>query len=169
MLLEITNGNLAFRIPINGEDAAFDELAALLNEVAEKMQVLGYTHPNFSTKTNAEKSNEAAAIMIQKVQDYIINHLEEQLPSTKEISAMFGTNEFTLKDNFRRFLQTSIYQFYNEERLKKAHLLIQQTAEPLKAIAFSCGFNDYTNFYKSFKKKFGYAPSDLPRIDKGTT
>jgi transcriptional regulator GlxA family with amidase domain len=76
---------------------------------------------------------------------------------------MFGTNEFTLKENFRNILKTSIYQFYNDERLKKAYFLIQQTAIPLKEISFLCGFNDYTNFFKAFKKKYHYTPSDLNR------
>jgi len=101
--------------------------------------------------------------LIQEVHNYILNHLEEPLPSVKELSKLFGTNEFRIKDGFRHFFNTSVYQFYNEERLKKAHLLIQQSNETLKSIAFSCGYNDYTNFYKAFKKRFGYSPSDLHR------
>ncbi|HMI02126.1 MAG TPA: AraC family transcriptional regulator [Pedobacter sp.] len=105
------------------------------------------------------------AVLIQDVHDYILKHLEEPLPTVKELSKIFGTNEFRLKDGFRHFFNTSIYQFYIEEKLKRAHLLIQQTDIPLKAIALMCGFNDYTNFYKSFKKRFNYSPSDLLRGD----
>ncbi|PKB18057.1 AraC family transcriptional regulator [Flavobacterium sp. 5] len=103
------------------------------------------------------------AAIIQNVYDYILNNLEDPLPSAKVLAKMFGTNEFRLKDGFRHFFNTSIYQFYTEERLKRAHLLIQQTAIPIKEIAFMCGFNDYTNFYKSFKKRFKYAPSEVKR------
>jgi len=105
------------------------------------------------------------AAIIQNVYEYIRNNLEEPLPSTKELSKMFGANEFTLKEGFRHFFNTSIYQFYTEERLKKAHLLILQTKIPLKEIAFISGYNDYTNFYKAFKKRFSYAPSELKRDD----
>ena len=100
---------------------------------------------------------------IQNVYEYILNNLEEPLPSTKELSRLFGINEFNLKEGFRYFFNTSIYHFYTEERLKKAYLLIQQTTIPLKEIAFTSGFNDYTNFYKAFKKRFMYAPSDVNR------
>ena len=68
-----------------------------------------------------------------------------------------------LKDGFRHFFKTSIYQFYNDERLKRAHLLIQQTNIPLKTIAYMTGFNIYTNFSKAFKKRFSYAPNVLQR------
>ena len=103
------------------------------------------------------------AVIVQNVYDYILNNLEEPLPSVKVLSKMFGSNEFKLKDGFRHFFKTSIYQCYNEERLKKAHLLIQQTDYPLKEIAFMSGFNSYLNFYKAFKKRYHYTPSELNR------
>jgi len=90
-------------------------------------------------------------------------HLEQPLPTLKELSSLFKTNEFKLKDSFRHFFKTSIYQFYNEERLKRAHLLIQQSDFTLKAIAIMSGFNNYITFSKAFKKRFGYAPSVVKR------
>ena len=105
------------------------------------------------------------AVIIQEVYEYIMAHLEEPLPTLKELSKLFGTNEFKLKDGFKHFFKTSIYKFYTEERLKQAHLLIQQTNFPLKEIAFMSGFNDYTNFSKAFKKQYHYPPSDLKRVE----
>ncbi|RZJ36543.1 MAG: helix-turn-helix domain-containing protein [Flavobacterium sp.] len=99
----------------------------------------------------------------QRLYDYILNHLEEPLPTTKELSKLFGTNEFKLKDGFRHFFKTSIYHLYHEERLKKAHRLLLETDMPIKEIAFTSGFNDYNNFYKAFKKRFGYAPRNVLR------
>ena len=163
MLLEIANGNLNYRMVVEGLDEQFDELANMLNQVAEKLQEIGYSSPYKNTKIDLGATNDTTVLMVQKVLDYIQNHLEEPLPSTKRLSKMFGTNEFTLKENFRRLLKTSIYQFYNEERLKKAHTLIEKTRIPLKEIALLSGFTDYTNFYKAFKKKFNYPPSELKR------
>lgn len=165
MLLEIANGNLTYRIVIEGQDEQFDELANRLNEVAEKLQQIEHSNPYNNSKIDLEPSNDTTVLMVQKVLDYIQKHLEEPLPTTKELSKMFGTNEFTLKESFRNILKTSIYQFYNDERLKKAHFLIQQTNIPLREISFLCGFNDYTNFYKAFKKKFQCPPSELTRLN----
>lgn len=164
MLFEIINGNLGYRIQPDTDDNQFNELARLLNELAAKIQDAEYLNPYLST----EKIKDAIepAVLIQKVQDYIVNHLEEKLPSTKELSKMFGTNEFTLKENFRNLLKTSIYQFYNDARLKKAQLLIQQTTIPLGNIAVLSGFNNYTNFFKAFKKKYNVSPSDINRVNE---
>lgn len=111
-------------------------------------------HPN---------SRKSDALLIQRVYDYILAHLEEPLPSLKELSKLFGTNEYKLKDGFRHFFKTSIYKFYTVERLKRAYLMIQQTTIPLKNIALMNGFTDYPNFSKSFKKQFGISPNEIAR------
>ena len=117
-------------------------------------------HPN---------SRKADALLIQKVYDYILAHLEEPLPSLKELSKYFGTNEYKLKDGFRHFFKTSIYKFYTVERLKRACLMIQQTTIPLKNIATMNGFTDYPNFSKSFKKQFGISPNEISRNSLNNT
>lgn len=111
-------------------------------------------HPN---------SRKSDALLIQRVYDYILAHLEEPLPSLRELSKLFGTNEYKLKDGFRHFFKTSIYKFYTVERLKRANLMIQQTTIPLKNIATMNGFTDYPNFSKSFKKQFGISPNEIAR------
>jgi transcriptional regulator GlxA family with amidase domain len=79
---------------------------------------------------------------------------------------MFAIEEHILKNGFRTFFKTSVYNFYQEERLKRANLMIRQTAVSLKEIAYLNGFKGYLNFYKAFKKRFGYKPSDLSRPEE---
>lgn len=113
------------------------------------------------------KTRKADAFLMQKLYDYILAHLEEPLPSLKVLSRQFGTNEYKLKDGFRHFFKSSIYQFYNGERLKRAYFMIQHTAIPLKSISIMNGFNDYPNFSKSFKRRFGFPPNELKRNETG--
>ena len=101
--------------------------------------------------------------IVQNVYNYIMNHLEEPLPSVNELAKMFGTNDFRLKAEFRKHFNISIYKCYTNERLKRATYLIKRTNIPLKEIAFISGFNDYNNFSKAFKKKYNYVPSELQR------
>jgi AraC-like DNA-binding protein len=115
------------------------------------------------------KTRKADVLLIQKLYDYILAHLEEPLPSLKLLSGEFGTNEHKLKDGFRHFFKTSIYQFYNDERLKRAYFMIEHTVIPLKNISVMNGFNDYPNFSKSFKRRFGFSPYEMKRNDTGFT
>lgn len=115
------------------------------------------------------ESRKADALLIQKLYDYILAHLEEPLPSLKALSRQFGTNEYKLKDGFRHFFKTSIYQFYNDERLKRSYLMIQQTDILLKNISVMNGFSNYPNFSKSFKRRFGFAPNAIQRNNSSFT
>ena len=113
------------------------------------------------------KTRKADALLIQKLYDYILAHLEEPLPSLKVLSSEFGTNERKLKEGFRHFFKTSIYQFYNDERLKRAYYMIEHSTIPLKNLSVMNGFNNYPNFSKSFKKRFGFSPYEMKRNETG--
>ncbi|WP_188050780.1 helix-turn-helix domain-containing protein [Flavobacterium sp. GP15] len=104
---------------------------------------------------------------VQNLHDYILIHLDEPLPTLHHLARMFAIEEHILKNGFRTFFKTSVYSFYQEERLKRANLMIQQTSVSLKEIAYLNGFKGYLNFYKAFKKRFGYKPSDLSRPEEG--
>ena len=132
----------------------------IVNSITTILQEL-LSDPKYVIKINPEKQSEA--IVMQNLYDYILNHLEQPLPTLKELAVLFDCNEYKLKLGFREFFKTSIYNFYHDERLKRAHLMILQTKIPLKEIAIMNGFNTYLNFYKAFKKRFKYAPSEVDR------
>jgi AraC-like DNA-binding protein len=132
----------------------------IVNSITTILQEL-LSDAKYVIKINPEKQSEA--VIMQNLYDYILNHLEQPLPTLKELAVLFDSNEYKLKLGFREFFKTSIYNFYHEERLKRAHLMIQQTMIPLKEIAIMNGFNTYLNFYKAFKKRFKYAPSEVAR------
>lgn len=110
------------------------------------------------------KQNEVTAV--KSLHDYILSHLDEPLPTLHTLSRMFAVEEHILKNGFKAFFKTSVYNFYQEERLKRANLMIQQTSVSLKEIAYLNGFKGYLNFYKAFKKRFGYKPSDISRPEE---
>jgi AraC-like DNA-binding protein len=111
----------------------------------------------------ATEKARAEAAVIANVHTYILEHLDAPLPSLKSLALLFGSEEHKIRNGFREHYHTSVYQFYQDERLKKAYLLILQTDLPLKEIAYQCGFGMYLNFYKAFRKKYGFSPSELLR------
>lgn len=113
------------------------------------------------TTTSAIITSHKNAALIQKIHDYILENLDKPLPQIKELAKIFKSNKFALQDGFHHFFNTSIYHFYNEQRLLKAHNLLQNTDHRVKTIGYMTGFNDYATFYKAFKKRYGYVPSAL--------
>lgn len=111
----------------------------------------------------ASAKAKAEAAVIANIHAYILKHLDAPLPSLKSLALQFGSEEHKVRNGFREHYHTSVYQFYQDERLKKAYLLILQTDLPLKEVAYQCGFGMYLNFYKAFRKKYGFSPRELKR------
>ena len=131
----------------------------VVSSVKTILQEIIYDLPKL--KTAKPRADEAETM--QQLHDYILDNLGEPLPTIKQLSRIFKVNEFDLKDGFRKLFRISIHRFYNEERLKRAHLMIVQTDESLKIIASVNGYMTYTSFNKAFKARFGYPPSSLKR------
>lgn len=141
----------------------------LLSFVTPYFQSIEYTADSFDEKFNRYSGfRKTDARLMQRVYDYILVNLARPLPSIKELASKFGTNDCKLKDGFKHFFHTTIYQFYTEERLKRAYIMIEQTDIPLKNISSMTGFNDYPNFSKSFKKHYGVSPKELSSGKTGT-
>lgn len=98
---------------------------------------------------------------LRKGHDIIINNLEKELPSIKDFALQLGTNEFKLKYGFKELYGTTVYRFLIQERLRKAKMLTQHSDMPLKSIAHMTGFKSIPHFSRTFKKRYGYAPSAL--------
>ena len=56
-------------------------------------------------------------------------------------------------------MNISIHQYILKKKLVMAHHKILDGI-PATQAAIDCGFNDYSGFYKQFKKMFNKAPSD---------
>lgn len=154
MFGELAKGNFSFRLPVTHRGTYLDALVISSNLLAGEFEAYFSNRPGTPFKLPTDKQQRDA----QLVHRYILLHLEEPLPTIRSLARMFHSNERKIKDGFRELYKTSIYKFYNEQRLKKAQLLVMQTQLPLQEIASSCGFNTYTNFSTAFKKYYGYAP-----------
>ncbi|UNY98620.1 AraC family transcriptional regulator [Zhouia spongiae] len=98
---------------------------------------------------------------IRAAGEYIKNHLDEELPSLKEMAHDFGTNEFKLKRGFKELNGMTVFQFLKEERLRKAHVLVEFSEKSFKEIAKMVGFKNGTHFSREFNKRYGYRPKTL--------
>lgn len=124
------------------------------------------TATSTKNKASASTSGKAAQKQLQydfntikEVQQYILEHLDQPLPSLPKLAKLFSTNEFKLKRGFRVLYHNSIFKFHLEKRLEVARLKIQNTPTSLKQIAQDHGFRNYSHFSKAFKARYGHKPS----------
>ncbi|WP_428743301.1 helix-turn-helix domain-containing protein [Tenacibaculum sp.] len=103
---------------------------------------------------------------IRAAGEYIKTHLEEELPSLKDMALTFGTNEFKLKKGFKELYGKTVFQFLKEERLRKAHIIVDHSDKSFKEIAKMVGFKSATHFSREFKNRYGYRPRELRSAKK---
>ena len=99
--------------------------------------------------------------IIRGVHDAIINNLDKDLPSLKELAHREGTNEYKLKYGFKQVYGTTIFRFLIQERLRMARTLILHSTHTIKQIVQMTGFKSKTHFSRAFKDKYGRSPSEL--------
>ena len=95
--------------------------------------------------------------IIQEVLDYINNHYTQPI-RIENLARSFGVSVSWLSHEFSRFTNRSVYDYVLYRRVMLARQQILGTAS-LNDIAYQCGFNDYSNFLRSFTKIVGISPS----------
>ncbi|MHA7943586.1 helix-turn-helix transcriptional regulator [Formosa sp. 3Alg 14/1] len=98
---------------------------------------------------------------IRLVGKYIIDHLENELPTLKDMAHTFGINEFKLKKGFKQLYGMTVFKFLKTERLKKGHILVKHTNMSFKEIARTVGFKTASHFSREFFNHYNYRPKTL--------
>jgi AraC-like DNA-binding protein len=108
---------------------------------------------------------DASAVMLRKVQDYILQHLHEDGLSSTHIAQACGISLRYLQMLFQRSDMT-VSGYVTNSRLMACK---QALSDPsynryqIAEIAFRFGFNSTSHFCRAFKEKFGESPGDVRR------
>ena len=98
------------------------------------------------------------------VRQYVLEHLEEPI-TIDQLASYFFMNQYSFMHAFKKCCGISPYQFILQQRLEAAMEMIKKGI-PLTSISHSCGFNDYSNFYRSFRKYFKASPRSFAENNK---
>lgn len=93
---------------------------------------------------------------IQQVVQYIQENLTQELTLTI-LEEEFQLSRYYLNRMFKKEIGSTIYQYILLSRISLAKRLLAKNMS-VTEICFFCGFNDYSNFIRTFKKVTGLAP-----------
>lgn len=119
-------------------------LLPLLNEIACA----------FKTKSD----DETDASLDFKIVSYINEHLTEEL-SLQSVSKEFYISKPQLCRIFKSAIGSTVWDYITVKRLVLARELLK-TGVSATSACIDCGFNDYSVFYRAYKRKYGVSPSD---------
>lgn len=94
---------------------------------------------------------------------YINNNLEKEL-SIKELCERFFLSRSQLCLRFKEATGTSVGKYISGKRLILARQKIQQGQKPTNIFA-SCGYQDYSTFYRAYTRFFGCSPKQEARSE----
>ena len=93
------------------------------------------------------------------VLDYIDSHLDGDL-SLEALEKHFYINRFYMTRLFKRITSSSLHEYIIYKRLSKAKMLLSEGYSVTEACQGS-GFNDYSNFLRTFKRTVGVSPGQF--------
>jgi AraC-like DNA-binding protein len=95
---------------------------------------------------------------LQRILSYIDAHPTEQI-RIADIAAHTALSASSVSHLFQKHMQISPKQYILEKRLALAKSLIQGGMPPTLA-AIHIGYDNYSNFYRLYKKHFGVSPAE---------
>lgn len=142
LLEETTNQKLSYQIAMQ---SLFTQLLVCINRSIQEKS----TFQMQSTSKN----------LYSQMITYIHQHIAEPI-SLKQLADEFYISTSYISKIFREHLGISAHQYILQLRLDKVLHAVTDGMGIAEA-AYQYGFNDYSCFYKQFKKEFGISPKEL--------
>ncbi len=99
-------------------------------------------------------------VKIAGILTFIENNLGENL-SLSTLEARFDLSRYHLCRLFRRETGYTVHEYLTNKRIIHAVEMLNEGSTALEA-ADATGFNDYSNFYKAFRRVTGFKPHQFP-------
>lgn len=96
--------------------------------------------------------------LVSQVLHFIGEHFREEL-RLNVLADRFFVSKYYLAHAFRQTVGTSVYHYILLKRLQHARQMLAEGCSPGEACQ-SCGFQDYANFYRSFRQIYGISPQE---------
>ena len=113
--------------------------------------------PAFTCKFLA---NEADREKIMKAREILLQHIGEPI-TIKALSRKVAINECYLKKGFKEIFGTTIFDFYQGQRMEHAKYLLYEKGLSVTEVSMLLGYSSISHFSTAFKKHTGIKPCEL--------
>ncbi len=99
-------------------------------------------------------------VKLKKVES-ILNSPRKSPPNITELAKKVILTKVKLSHVFKEVYGTSIYNYYQNQRMQKAHELLSTGNFSVKEVSEKLGYTNLSNFVLAFKKQFDISPKSL--------
>jgi len=107
-------------------------------------------------------ANEADREKISRAREILIEHIGEPI-TIRELSRKVAMNECYLKKGFKEMFGTTIFDFYQSQRMEHARYLLYEKGLNVTEVSLMLGYSSISHFSTAFKKHTGLKPCELLR------
>lgn len=101
---------------------------------------------------------------VEQVLNHINGNLDQEL-SIEQLAKEFYLNKYYLMHLFKQETGYTLYGYIQKKRIMKASDLIKNGIQAGEVCSL-CGFGDYSNFVRAFKKEFHLSPKQYYKFNK---
>lgn len=112
---------------------------------------------NFTNNSQKPLETKLLSKQIYFCLEYIHDHIQEPDLSLEKISDYLGNNKIYISRIFKQELNVTIYQYILSNRILLAKSLLQEGLS-VQECCYTSGFNNYSNFIRTFRKNTGISP-----------
>ncbi|HXB33512.1 MAG TPA: AraC family transcriptional regulator [Puia sp.] len=105
-------------------------------------------------------ANEADREKIIRAREILLNQIGEPL-TIKALSRKVAINECYLKKGFKEMFGTTIFDFYQGQRMEHARYLLYEKGLSVTEVSVMLGYSSISHFSTAFKKHTGLKPCEL--------
>ncbi len=116
-----------------------------------------------SSFAHTERSTESRRV--QKVKQYINDHYAEPL-KLSDLADLVGMSPVAFSRFFRQRTNRTLSDYIVDIRLGYAARMLVDSTKNISEICYECGFNNLSNFNRTFKAKRNYTPRDFRAMFK---
>jgi AraC-like DNA-binding protein len=97
---------------------------------------------------------------IIKAREILLEHIGDPI-TIKELSRKVAINECYLKKGFRVMFGTTVFDFYQDQRMEHARYLLYQNGLSVSEVSAQLGYSSISHFSTAFKKHTGIKPCEI--------
>lgn len=105
-------------------------------------------------------SNEADREKVSKAREILVQQIGEPI-TIKQLSRKVAMNECYLKKGFKEMFGTTIFEFYQGQRMEHARYLLYEKGLSVTDVSLLLGYSSISHFSTAFKKHTGLKPCEL--------
>lgn len=105
-------------------------------------------------------SNEADKTKVEHARELLIKHIGEPI-TIKELSRKVAMNECYLKKGFKEMYGSTIFDFYQNQRMEHAKYLLYEKGLSVTDVSMMLGYSSISHFSTAFKRLTGLKPCEL--------